>query len=167
MAGVAEDVFLHGTTAATNALLEERGARVALVTDAGYEDVIEIARQDRPSLYDSFADRPRPLVAREQRLGFDGDADALLAALSAAEPGRWSPSRSSSRTQTRVAEVELEQPMRRGAAGAGPALVAVSPEFREYERTATTVLSAYLTPSVAGYLASLEAAACPCGGGWS
>ncbi|HZD21843.1 MAG TPA: hydantoinase/oxoprolinase N-terminal domain-containing protein, partial [Acidimicrobiia bacterium] len=51
-------VFLHGTTVATNTLLEERGAEVTLLTDAGYEDLIEIARQDRPSLYDSSVDRP-------------------------------------------------------------------------------------------------------------
>ena len=52
----------HGTTVATNALLERRGATVALVTTEGFADVIEIARQDRPSLYDPFADRPEPLV---------------------------------------------------------------------------------------------------------
>ena len=54
----------HGTTVATNALLERRGATVALVTNAGFADVIEIGRQDRPSLYDQTADRPEPLVAR-------------------------------------------------------------------------------------------------------
>src|SRR5215207_2192136 len=51
------DVLAHGTTVATNALLEGRGAAVALLTTAGFEDVIEIGRQDRPSLYDPFADR--------------------------------------------------------------------------------------------------------------
>jgi N-methylhydantoinase A len=86
VSGGREDVFLHGTTAATNALLEERGARVALVTDAGYEDVIEIARQDRPSLYDSFADRPRPLVERDRRFGLAADEDGLVAAVAAADP---------------------------------------------------------------------------------
>ena len=57
-------VLAHGTTVATNALLERRGAAVALVTTAGSRDVIEIARQDRPSLYDQLADRPEPLVPR-------------------------------------------------------------------------------------------------------
>src|SRR4029079_9483029 len=56
------DVLAHGTTVATNALLERRGARVALVTTPGFADVIEIALQARPSLYDPFADRPEPLV---------------------------------------------------------------------------------------------------------
>src|SRR5688500_4700593 len=66
------DVLAHGTTVATNALLERKGARVALVTTRGLADVIEIARQDRPSLYDSDAVRPEPLVARELRLEVGG-----------------------------------------------------------------------------------------------
>src|SRR4051794_10932498 len=61
------DELAHGTTVATNALLERRGARVALVTTEGFADVIEIARQVRPSLYDPFADRPEPLVGRHDR----------------------------------------------------------------------------------------------------
>ncbi len=155
VAGGADDAFLHGTTAATNALLEERGAHVVLVTEAGYEDVIEIARQDRPSLYDSFVDRPRPLVEREDRLGFDGDPEALVAAVSAARPEAVAISLLESYADP-AREVDLER--RLAAELPTPVLRSslVSPEFREYERTATTVLSAYLTPSVAGYLASLE-----------
>ena len=65
------DLLAHGTTVATNALLERRGATVALVTNEGFADVIEIARQDRPSLYDSWADRPEPLVPRELRFEVD------------------------------------------------------------------------------------------------
>ena len=61
------DVLAHGTTVATNALLERRGGRVALITTEGHADVIEIARQARPSLYDLWADRPEPLVPRELR----------------------------------------------------------------------------------------------------
>jgi N-methylhydantoinase A len=57
-------VFAHGTTVATNALLERRGARTALVTTAGFRDVLEIGRQQRPALYDLTADRPPPLVPR-------------------------------------------------------------------------------------------------------
>lgn len=64
-AGVSE--LAHGTTVATNAVLERRGGRVALVTNAGFADVIEIARQNRPSLYDPFVDRPAPLVPRSLR----------------------------------------------------------------------------------------------------
>ena len=60
--GVGRPALLaHGTTVATNALLERRGARVALVTNEGFADIVEIGRQDRPSLYDPFDDRPAPL----------------------------------------------------------------------------------------------------------
>jgi N-methylhydantoinase A len=135
-------MFLHGTTAATNTLLEERGASVALVTDPGYEDLIEIARQDRPSLYDPAADRPQPLVPRSRRysdpeMATDGEIVAVALLDSYLDP---------SSEQAIARRLEL------------PAVLSsvISPEFREYERLATTVLSAYLTPSVAAYLASLD-----------
>jgi len=70
------DLLAHGTTVATNALLERTGACVALVTNAGFADVIEIARQDRPSLCDQWADRPEPLVPRHLRLEVGGRLDA-------------------------------------------------------------------------------------------
>jgi N-methylhydantoinase A len=126
-----------------------------LVTQAGYEDVIEIARQDRPSLYDSSADRPRPLVDRELRLGYSGDIDALLLELVASRPdmvvvglidGYHHPD-----TEDELARVISERSSLPAVAAA-----AISPEFREYERLATTVLSGYLTPSVAGYLRALD-----------
>ena len=81
------EVLAHGTTVATNALLERRGAKVALVTNAGFEDVIEIARQDRPSLYDPFLDRPEPLVPRAWRLGVVGRLDATGAEIEPVDPG--------------------------------------------------------------------------------
>ena len=74
--GARPGLLAHGTTVATNALLERRGARVALVTTEGFADVIEIGRQDRPSLYDIWADRPVPLVPRELRLEIGGRLDA-------------------------------------------------------------------------------------------
>src|ERR1700674_3858819 len=61
--------LLHGTTVGTNALLQRKGAHVALITTAGFEDVIEIGRQARPRLYDFFFDRMEPLVRREMRFG--------------------------------------------------------------------------------------------------
>ncbi|NIR41192.1 MAG: hydantoinase/oxoprolinase family protein, partial [Actinobacteria bacterium] len=64
VAGASPGALVHGTTVATNALLERRGARTALVTDAGFEDVIEIGRQDRPTLYDTTVTRTAPLVER-------------------------------------------------------------------------------------------------------
>src|SRR5919201_1857338 len=75
--------FAHGMTVATNALLERRGARTALVTTEGFRDVLEIARQNRPSLYDLSQDRPPPLVPRELRftvagrMGPEGEIVAL------------------------------------------------------------------------------------------
>ena len=70
------DVLAHGTTVATNALLERRLGRVALVATRGFADVIEIARQTRPSLYDPHVDRPAPLVPRELRFEVGGRLDA-------------------------------------------------------------------------------------------
>ena len=61
--------IVHGSTVATNALLERRGARIALVTTKGFEDILEIGRQARPSLYDFFVERPAPLVPVDRRFG--------------------------------------------------------------------------------------------------
>ncbi|MGH7699151.1 MAG: hydantoinase/oxoprolinase N-terminal domain-containing protein, partial [Gemmatimonadales bacterium] len=72
------DVLVHGTTVATNALLERRGARLALVTTRGFEDLLWLRRQDRAALYDLARDHPPPLVARDrvvgaaERMGADG-----------------------------------------------------------------------------------------------
>lgn len=154
VSGNSEDLFLHGTTAATNTLLQEQGARVGLVTDQGFEDLIEIARQDRPSLYDSSTDRPRPLVDRELRVGFTGDAEAAAAALAEADVvvvGLIESYLDPFREQVLAADLRREL----GVEVLESAVV--SPEFREYERIATTVLSAYLTPSVARYLSALDA----------
>src|ERR1700687_6038837 len=68
--------LLHGTTVGTNALLQRKGARVALITTSGFEDVIEIGRQARPRLYDFFFDRVAPLVCRELRFGVQERTDA-------------------------------------------------------------------------------------------
>jgi len=84
------EVLVHGTTVATNALLERRGARVALVTTAGFEDLLWLRRQDRPALYDLARDHPPPLVARQdvigarERMGPDG----VIVALSESEVTR-------------------------------------------------------------------------------
>lgn len=155
VSGGPDDVFLHGTTAATNALLEGKGALVALVTDAGYEDIIEIGRQDRPSLYDSSVDRPAPLVDRSRRHGYDGDWRALLKSVIESSPQVVAvgliesySDPSGERTLTTELQEALSIPVLASSV--------VSPEFREYERISTTVLSAYLTPSVADYLRSLD-----------
>jgi N-methylhydantoinase A len=168
----AVDVLAHGTTVATNALLERRGARTALVTTEGFRDVIEIGRQARASLYDLAAHGPAPLVPRElrftvrERMGPDGvlvplderslaeavaglrraDVDAVAVCLlfSFRHPEH----------ERRVAEA-----VRAALPGV---LVSVSsellPEFREYERCSTTVANAYLAPALAAYLDELEPA---------
>jgi len=144
------EAFLHGTTAATNALLERTGARTLLVTSPGFEDVIEIGRQDRPSLYDPFADRPEPLVARGDRASNLGavDLDGIEAVAVSLLRSYEDPSQ----------EREIGSEVARLAPEAAVSLSSeVVAEFREFERTSTTVLNAYLTPVVADYLAKLEA----------
>ncbi|MEX2324764.1 MAG: hydantoinase/oxoprolinase family protein [Nitriliruptoraceae bacterium] len=153
-----DDLLLHGTTVATNALLERRGATTALVTDRGFVDLIEIGRQDRPSLYDTFADRPTPLVPRHRRFGLDVDAiDALIRQLAAsgAETVAVSLLYSYERPEVeqRLADViahELEVPV--------SVSHQVAPEFREFERLSTTVVNAYLKPQIHRYLSQLSAA---------
>jgi N-methylhydantoinase A len=150
-----DSVFLHGTTAGTNALLEGRGARTALVTSPGFEDIVEIGRQARASLYDSFVDRPTPLVDRDFRLGFGGDVNGLLDELRRLSPEAVAVAMVRSFTDPGE-EIELAD---RIAAELGVPVSAgarVSPSFREYERIATTVLNASLTPEVAGYLDRLD-----------
>lgn len=145
------DVFVHGTTIATNALLERKGARTVLVTDAGFEDIIEIARQDRPTLYDPYADRSPPLVDRSMRLGVDEDlsceipvAEAIAVALVNGHVDRDREQRLASG----ISSTRPDVPVSVSSVVAG--------EFREYERISTTVLNAYLTPITASYLQALD-----------
>jgi N-methylhydantoinase A/oxoprolinase/acetone carboxylase beta subunit len=150
----------HGTTVATNALLERRGATVALVTTEGLRDVVEIGRQDRPSLYDQLASRPEPLVARRHRyevagrLAADGrelapvDADALPTLPADVDAVAVS-----------LLHADLEPAHERAVAAVLRARGhdvscshEVSPEMREVERTITTVINAALRPQCRAYL---------------
>ena len=160
------EALVHGTTVATNALLERRGAALALVLTAGFEDLLWLRRQDRAALYDLARDHPPPLVAREhvigvvERLGATGVVQALVPA--------------------EIQRVVQEVAMRRPAAVAicllfsfanptherllaealrtalpGTPVVAsheLLPVFREYERASTTTVEAYLRPLVGAYL---------------
>ena len=162
--GVRADL-LHGTTVATNALLERRGARTLLVTDAGFESLIEIARQDRPSLYDPFADRARPLAEPEMRLGVEVPAAAGDAALDAVADSVATVARDHGAEAVAVClmysyadpavERALADRLRLRAGLPVSASAEVVAEFREYERFSTTVLNAFLSPEVARYMGSL------------
>jgi N-methylhydantoinase A len=159
-----------GTTVGTNALLERRGGKVALITTAGFEDVIEIGRQARPRLYDLFVTRPAPLVPRGWRIGAQERVAAdgrTLVHLSPKEIAsltrriaRLRPDAVAVCFLFSYANPTHERAVARALRRAGY-LVSVSheilPEFREFERTATTVINAYLSPVMSRYLAELEA----------
>jgi N-methylhydantoinase A/oxoprolinase/acetone carboxylase beta subunit len=155
------ELLCHGTTIATNALLERRGASVALVTNRGFADVIEIARQDRPSLYDQWADRPEPLVRRHLRLEVDGRLDARGRELEPIGPAPDVPEEAEA-VAVCLLHADLnpahEQAVAAELRSGGHDVTTssdVSPEFREYERTVTAVLNAYLRPVCGPYLGRL------------
>jgi N-methylhydantoinase A len=160
-------VLVHGSTVATNTLLERTGARVALVTNRGFEDVIEIGRQNRPQLYVLVGHRPPPLVARPDRHGISGrlnpdgtvetemeeeELSGLAARLEGAEAVAVCLLHS-------YADPDHEERVARALAPLGVPVSTSSrilAEYREYERTATTVVNAYVTPRVDRYLGRLE-----------
>jgi 5-oxoprolinase (ATP-hydrolysing) len=158
-------LLAHGTTVATNTLLERRGARVALVTTEGFADVIEIGRQDRPSLYDIWSDRPAPLVPRELRFEVSGRVDATGAEIAALPPAAELPALPEDVKTAAVCLLHADlNPAHEAAVEAiltergvdVSRSSEVSPEFREYERTVTTVVNAYLRPVCRPYLAGLD-----------
>jgi N-methylhydantoinase A len=166
----AEVTLLHGTTVGTNALLQRKGARVALVTTAGFEDVIEIGRQARPKLYDFFFDRVPPLVPRELRFGVKeriGAEGQILERPTPPELGRLR--EAVSRAQPKAIAISLlfsfANPKNEAQVAAAleslgiPLSVShkILPEFREYERTSTVVVNAYLQPLMQSYMESLAA----------
>lgn len=162
--------FGHGTTVATNALIQHRGVRTGLITTAGFRDLLEIGRQRRPHLYDLQCDKPPCLVPRDlrievpERLRHDGSVETPLDELAVRDAAR--------RLQAAGVEavaicflyafvdatheakaksiVEAEMP---GIFVSASHLVA--PEFREYERLSTTVVNAYLGPVLARYVEKL------------
>ena len=165
----AVDRFRHGTTASVNALLEGEGAETALVTTEGFADVLAIGRQDRPALYDLDAERVEPLVPAERRYtveeratvegieqAIDPDAvDALAAEIEADSVAVSLLHAYAHPENERVVAERLR------AALSCPVVASheVLPTVREYERTATTVADAYVTPVVDSYLGELQARA--------
>ena len=157
--------IVHGTTIGTNALLQRRGARIALITTKGFEDVLAIGRQARPELYNLNAVKPPPLVDDELRLGI---SERVIASGEVLEPLNERELQSLV-TKLKRAKVEAiavsllfsflhPQHEERIASSLASLDVPLSvssrilPEYREYERTSTIVINAYLQPLMGRYL---------------
>ena len=161
----------HGTTVGTNALIQRRGGRVAMVTTRGFRDLLEIGRQTRPHMYSLTEDHPPPLVERRHRFEIDERMDAAGKAVTELSDGAVA----AAVEKVRASGVEAcavcllfafrnPEHEHRVAAAVRAALphvavctsFEVQPEFREYERFSTTALNAYLQPVLGRYLATLE-----------
>ena len=173
--GVVSDTvarFAHGTTVATNALIQRRGAPVALITTEGFRDLLEIGRQIRPKMYDLKADEPPPLVPRKHRIEIKERIDANGGIVETLEDSAIQKAvetvKASGAEACAVgllfAFLNPEHERRIGEilkAELPDVFVSLSssvqPEFREYERLSTTVLNAYLQPIVTRYIDTLKA----------
>ncbi|HTS48745.1 MAG TPA: hydantoinase/oxoprolinase family protein [Bryobacteraceae bacterium] len=169
-AGSRKAEVIHGSTVATNALLERKGVRTALVTTAGFEDVIHIGRQNRPELYNLTPQLKVPIIPREmcfgvrERAWFDGTI--------AEKPRRSELARLKKRLKrARVESIAIcflhayrmpanEKAVAEALEGLGYLCCShdVCPEFREYERSSTTLINAYVGPLMDRYLGELEVA---------
>ncbi len=168
--GENEDIIvLHGTTVGTNTLLQRKGARVAFVTTKGFEDSIEIGRQQRPKLYDFFFEREPALAPAELRFGVDErtsaegivlrapDAQALEAL--ARQIGDQQPQAIALSLLFSFTNPQNEQVVAKALAELNiPLSIShqILPEFREYERASTVLVNAYLQPVMQSYLQKLQ-----------
>jgi len=168
--GFKPKTLVHGTTVATNAFLERKGSPILLLTTAGFEDVIFIGRQARPKLYDLFVERPPHFVREENVIGVKervGPGGEVIKSLSPKEVSRVL-KEVKKRGLKDLALTFLhsylnplhERTLKRALQEAFPCKVSASfeilPEFREYERTSTTAINAYLLPVIKHYLERLE-----------
>jgi N-methylhydantoinase A len=168
--------IVHGMTVATNALLERKGARTALLTTAGFGDVLAIGRQNRPALYALHQQRPPALVEDALRLEVAERVDAAGAVLEPLDEGAFDALAATLRAaqaeslaivflfsfRAPAHEARAAALLRERLPGLPLSLSSeILPEYREYERTATTVINAYVQPLVARYLERLEAALAP------
>lgn len=157
-AGEAPSEVVHGSTVATNALLERKGARTALVTSPGFRDVLRIGRQNRAELYALRPSERVNLVPWERTFAWTGDAKALLEFAQNGEAeavaicllGAYA-----NADEERAAELALSRHDIYVCRSSE-----IAPEFREYERASTTVLNAYVGPLMDQYLGRIEAG-CP------
>jgi N-methylhydantoinase A len=159
------DRFTHGTTIATNTLLEGRGARTAFVTTGGFEHLLHLRRQTRAHLYRPCAEHPPPLVPLERcagvsgRMGPDGELEPLvLDSLPDVDAEAIAVCLLFSFRHSEHEVAVVEEIRRRHPTAHVVASHEVSPEFREYERASTTVVDAYLSPVLSRYLRALSAA---------
>src|SRR5262245_63991019 len=167
------DLLAHATTVVTNAILEEKGVRAALVTTRGFRDVLELRRSSRPDLYDLFQDAPASLIPRRrryeisERIGADGGCirplaeDEIPALIAALRHDRveaiavsllfsfLSPEHEE-RLGHRLREALPDTPVYLSSE--------VLPEIREFERTSTTAVCAYVGPILTSYLSRLKGA---------
>ncbi len=161
--------FIHGTTVATNALLERKGAKVLLLCTKGFEDIIEIGRQNREKLYDLFLEKSKPIVQGRDRVGIseridssgeilkDINCDELNELVNNLDPDSYD-------TAAVCFINSYVNPVHESIAGKIlqkleiPVSLSseIIPEFREYERISTTTVNSYLIPKVKDYMNSLN-----------
>ena len=166
------EFFSHGTTVATNTLLERKGAKCALIVTRGFRDVLQIGRQDRPHLYDWRIQKPEPIVPRHLRFEIterilytgevatpldEGDLEDVIARLGAADLDAVAVCLLHS-----YANPAHERAVGEAIRAALPDLTVslsceVVPEFKEYERMSTTAINAYVAPVMVRYLRRLQA----------
>ncbi|MEX2373432.1 MAG: hydantoinase/oxoprolinase family protein [Dehalococcoidia bacterium] len=163
---VVPDLVVHGTTVATNAVLQRRGARTALVTTEGFRDLLSIGRQTRPRIYDLEPETPAPLVDPALLFEFSGRLAPDGTVERAPEPGEAARLlQAAEDAGAEAVAVSLlfayaNLDFERAFADAGTSLYLslsseVSPEYREVERTATTALNSYVGPLMSRYLQGL------------
>ena len=160
----------HGTTVATNALIQRRGGKVAVVTTEGFKDLLEIGRQIRPKMYDLKADNPLPLSDRHMRFEITervGSKGQIIKPLSDDSIKNIIKIVNESKADACAVcllfsflmpehEKKIADELRKSIPGLHVSLSAeVQPEFREYERFSTTLLNAYLQPMIGRYMQSL------------
>ena len=168
-AALGELEVIHGTTVGTNALLQRRGARVALVTTSGFEDVLAIGRQARPELYNLNVTRPEPIVADELRFGIKERVAAsgeVLQTIDEQELIALAKRLKAARVEAiavcllfSFVHPEHEKHIAQALQSLGLPLSLsheILPEYREYERASTVCINAYLQPLMGRYLQKLE-----------